>query len=264
MLPRGNWLDESGPIVAPERAGFAAGSAIKEPPSASRLDLAGWLVARDNPLVARVMVNRLWTLAFGQGLVATPDDFGSQGAWPTHPELLDWLASEFVDSGWNVKAMLRLMVMSQTYRQLPPRSQETGADDPANRWLAHRTGSGSTPSSFATMRLGRSAACSLTEIGGPSVKPYQPPGYWIFLNFPERDYVADQRRKPVSPRPLHLLATHLSASQPAGLRRLDARGVRGRPPTLEHPLAGPGAPERPLLRRGRAGPCGPSDSRRRV
>ena len=115
-LPRGNWLDESGPVVPPALPAFLPPLGVKDR-RATRLDLARWLVAGDNPLVARVMVNRLWKLVFGQGLVTTLDDFGSQGAWPTHPELLDWLACEFVDGGWNVKAMLKLMVMSETYRQ---------------------------------------------------------------------------------------------------------------------------------------------------
>src|SRR5207253_789493 len=84
---------------------------------ATRLDLAQWLVAPENPLTARVFVNRLWLLMFGQGLVKTADDFGAQGAWPTHAELLDWLAVEFRESGWNVKHMLKLMALSSTYRQ---------------------------------------------------------------------------------------------------------------------------------------------------
>ena len=99
------------------------------------LDLARWLVSAGNPLPARVMVNRLWKLYFGRGLVATLDDFGSQGAWPTHPELLDWLACEFQSGGWNVKNMIKQMVMSQTYRQSSNTSEEMRLRDPGNRWL---------------------------------------------------------------------------------------------------------------------------------
>ena len=109
-------------MVLPAVPAFLPPLAIKER-RATRLDLARWLVSRDNPLVARVMVNRLWKLVFGQALVATPDDFGSQGAWPTHPELLDWLACEFIDDGWDIKAMLKQMVMTETYRQIIGRTR---------------------------------------------------------------------------------------------------------------------------------------------
>src|SRR5262249_39551868 len=114
VLPRGNWLDDSGEVVAP-------GVPAARPPlaaagrRATRLDLARWLVADDNPLTARVFVNRLWALTFGQGLVRTSDDFGAQGAWPTHPALLDWLAVEFRESGWDVRHVLRLLVTSRAY-----------------------------------------------------------------------------------------------------------------------------------------------------
>src|SRR5262249_53689505 len=106
VLPRGDWLNESGPIVSPGvPAALPALRAGDRRPS--RLDLAHWLVAGENPLPARVMANRFWNLLFGQGLVASLDDFGSQGTRPTHPELLDWLSCEFRESGWDVKALLR-------------------------------------------------------------------------------------------------------------------------------------------------------------
>jgi Protein of unknown function (DUF1553)/Protein of unknown function (DUF1549)/Planctomycete cytochrome C len=191
VLPRGNWLNETGEVVlpgVPESLPVLAG-ANKE--RATRLDLARWLVSRQNPLPARVMVNRLWKLFFGQGLVTTMDDFGSQGALPSHPELLDWLASEFTESGWDVKAMIRKMVMSETYRQSSSVSEERRMHDPGNRWLAHQ-------SRFRLdAELVRDNALFLSglfcdKIGGRSVKPYQPPGYWVFLNFPKRDWTADQ------------------------------------------------------------------------
>ena len=189
-LPRGNWLNETGPVVEPALPAFLPPLKAKDH-RASRLDLARWLVSRDNPLVARVMVNRLWALVFGQGMVTTPDDFGSQGAWPTHPELLDYLACEFVDGGWNCKAMLKQMVMSETYCQTSaaPASKKEGV--PSNRLLARHI------LYLLDAELVRDSALACSgllsgAIGGPSVKPYQPPGYWIFLNFPKRDYIADK------------------------------------------------------------------------
>jgi len=190
VLPRGNWLDESGPIVLPGVPASLGPLAVKDR-RASRLDLASWLVANDNPLVARVMVNRLWKLVFGQGLVTTPDDLGSQGTWPTHPELLDWLAGQFVESGWKVKTMLKLMVMSETYRQSSSASPEMHLRDPGNRWLARQNRFRLDAELVRDNALAISGLLS-SEIGGPSVKPYQPPGYWIFLNFPKRDYQPDK------------------------------------------------------------------------
>jgi len=190
VLPRGNWLNESGPTVTPGVPGSLPplGVADRRP---TRLDLARWLVASNNPLAARVMVNRVWMLVFGQGLVATLDDFGSQGSWPTHPELLDWLACEFQGGGWNVKAMLKTMVMSKTYRQSSSVPEQTRQRDPANRWLARQNRIRLDAELVRDNAL--AVAGSLCDkIGGPSVKPYQPPGYWVFLNFPKRDWVADK------------------------------------------------------------------------
>src|SRR5262249_29499626 len=116
VLPRGNWLDETGEVVQPGVPASlgAVGSGDRR---ASRLDLANWLTSADNPPVARIFVNRVWKLMFGQGLVKTMEDFGSQGAPPTHPELLDWLAVDFRESGWDVKRLLRLLATSRAYRQ---------------------------------------------------------------------------------------------------------------------------------------------------
>jgi hypothetical protein len=190
VLPRGNWLNETGEVVLPAVPAALPGLPPKKD-RATRLDLARWLVSGQNPLPARVMVNRLWKLFFGQGLVATMDDFGSQGAPASHPELLDNLARDFMDTGWDVKAMVRKMVMSQTYRQGSSVSEEKRLRDPANRWLARQ-------SRFRLdAEMVRDNALKLSgllcdRIGGPSVKPYQPPGYWIFLNFPKRDWLEDK------------------------------------------------------------------------
>jgi hypothetical protein len=189
LLARGNWLDDSGPVMAPQ-VPISLGALAKKEPRANRFDLANWLIAPKNPLVSRVMVNRLWKLAFGQGLVATADDLGSQGSLPTHPELLDWLATEFVESGWNVKALLRQIVTSRTYRRSSTPSEEIRRKDPGNRWLARQNRFRLDAEAVRDNALAVSGLlCS--KIAGRSVKPYQPPGYWIFLNFPKRDYAPD-------------------------------------------------------------------------
>jgi hypothetical protein len=190
ILPRGNWLDESGPVVTPDVPASLPSLGVRDR-RATRLDLARWLTSSENPLVARVAVNRLWKLAFGQGLVATLDDFGSQGVWPTHPELLDWLACEFRDGGWDVKATLKRMVMSETYRQSSlPRASDSKLDT-SNKWLSRQNRFRLDAEMVRDNALAASGLLA-PHIGGPSAKPYQPPGYWAFLNFPTRDYVADK------------------------------------------------------------------------
>src|SRR5262249_1886424 len=121
----------------PEVPAFLPHSAPSDQP-ASRLDLARWLTSEENPLTARVIVNRLWAMMFGRGLVATPDDFGAQGTPPTHPELLDWLAVEFRDSGWNIKHMVRLMCTSEAYRRSSRANEPLRQADPNNLWLARQ------------------------------------------------------------------------------------------------------------------------------
>jgi hypothetical protein len=147
----------------------------------NRLGLARWLFDAKHPLTARVLVNRLWQMHFGRGLVETSEDFGSQGSIPTHPELLDWLAVEFVESGWDVKALHRLIVTSATYRQSSAASDELLARDARNSLYAR----GPRWRMTAEMvRDGALAASGLlvAKVGGPSVKPYQPDGIWTPLN----------------------------------------------------------------------------------
>jgi len=144
---------------------------------ATRLDLAEWLVRPDHPLTARVTVNRYWQELFGAGLVKTTQDFGAQGEFPTHPELLDWLATEFVASGWDVKHMIRLMVTSAAYRQATRVAPEKRALDPDNRLLARG------PRFRLDAERVRDSALFVSGllvecVGGPSVKPYQPDGLW--------------------------------------------------------------------------------------
>ncbi len=149
--------------------------------SQNRLGLAHWLLDPRNPLTARVTVNRLWQMLFGEGIVSTVDDFGNQGALPSHPELLDWLAVEFVESGWDVKHMLRLMVSSAAYRQSSKVNLEQHRKDPQNRWLARGP---QYRMSAETIRDNVLAISGLlvTKIGGPSVKPYQPYGLWLEIS----------------------------------------------------------------------------------
>ncbi len=189
ILARGNWLDDSGDIVTPSVPMFLDSLEVKDR-RPNRLDLARWLVDRKNPLVARVFVNRLWTIMFGQGLVKTSEDFGSQGAAPSHPELLDWLAVEFMESGWDVKHVLKLIAMSATYRQTSQCSEEVRQADSDNRWLARQ---GRFRLDAELVRDDALAISGLLspQIGGPSVKPYQPAGYWRYLNFPTREWQND-------------------------------------------------------------------------
>jgi hypothetical protein len=189
ILPRGNWLDDSGEIVSPAVPGFLPPLGVKDR-RATRLDLAHWLVSQNNPLTARVFVNRLWKLLYGQGLVKSVEDFGTQGTPPTHPELLDWLAVEFIDSGWDTKHMIKLMVMSSTYRQSSKPIRDLIERDPANLWLA-RQGRFRIDAEMARDNALAVSGLLSPKIGGPSVKPYQPDGYWSLLNFPTREWKHD-------------------------------------------------------------------------
>ncbi len=145
---------------------------------ANRMGLAKWLFHDKNPLTARVAVNRYWQMIFGRGIVTTPEDFGSQGDLPSHPELLDWLALEFRDSGWNLKKLLKTMVMSATYRQSVVIDPEMSKRDPNNILLARG------PQVRLPAELVRDHALSISgllsdQVGGPSVMPYQPQGLWL-------------------------------------------------------------------------------------
>jgi hypothetical protein len=193
VLPRGDWQNDSGPVVLPAVPHFLKQLNVGDR-RATRLDLARWIVARDNPLAARVFVNRLWKLFFGQGIARTLDDFGSQGQWPTHPELLDWLACEFMDSGWDVKHMIRLIVTSQAYRRVSEPTAEMRDRDAFNFWLA-RQGRFRLDAEFVRDNALAISGLLNDEIGGESVKPYQPAGYWDFLNFPKRTYEPDHGAK---------------------------------------------------------------------
>lgn len=145
----------------------------------NRLGLAMWLVDEENPLTARVAVNRYWQMIFGRGIVETTHDFGTQGALPSHPELLDWLALNFVKSGWDVRELLKTMVMSATYRQSSIATLEHRQADPKNIYLAHAPGYRLQAEMIRDNALAASGLLT-PKVGGPSVKPYQPEGVWDF------------------------------------------------------------------------------------
>ncbi len=153
--------------------------AFKEGLPKNRLGLALWLTDPENPLTARVAVNRYWQMIFGRGIVETPHDFGTQGALPTHPDLLDWLALHFIESDWNLRDLIKTMVMSLTYRQSSVATPEHMAKDPRNLYMAH------APSYRLQAEMIRDNAIAASgllakKVGGASVKPYQPDGVWGF------------------------------------------------------------------------------------
>jgi hypothetical protein len=188
ILPRGDWRDESGAIVQPAVPAFLGEAGVGKR-RASRLDLANWLTGAKTGggLTARVMVNRLWYLLFGEGLARVLDDFGGQGEAPSHPKLLDQLAIEFVESGWNIKQTIKQIVMSRAYRQssdFRPRLHEL---DPLNRLIARQSRLRYPAETVRDSALAISGLLVRT-VGGPSVKPYQPAGYYRHLNMPAREY----------------------------------------------------------------------------
>jgi hypothetical protein len=144
---------------------------------ADRLGLAEWVVMKENPLTARVAVNRVWKSFFGRGIVGTPADFGSQGEWPTHPELLDWLSVDFVEQGWNVKQLIRTIVLSETYCQTSRCSPELMERDPQNELLARGPRSRLSAEWIRDNAL-RMSGLLVGRIGGPSVNPYSPGDLW--------------------------------------------------------------------------------------
>jgi hypothetical protein len=179
VLGRGAY-DSPGEKV--ERGTMAQLPPIPESLPDNRLGLARWLVAPENPLLARVTVNRLWQMLFGRGLVETAEDFGSQGALPSHPELLDWLAVKFQSSGWDVKALLKTIVMSATYRQSSNARPEAPRRDPDNRLLT-RGARFRLPAEMIRDQALYVSGLLVEKLGGPPVRPYQPEGLWKDMTF---------------------------------------------------------------------------------
>ncbi len=190
ILPRGNWQDDSGEIVTPAIPEFMGQLELPEGQRATRLDLANWLTdpaKGSGGLTARVMANRFWYLFYGRGVSPSLSDFGGQGQAPVNPELLDALAVAFYESGWDVKALVRLLVTSRAYRQSSLATAEMLARDPANA-LVDRQSRYRLPAELIRDNALSVSGLLVDEIGGSSVKPYQPAGYYRHLNFPPRKY----------------------------------------------------------------------------
>jgi hypothetical protein len=192
VLPRGNWQDESGELAPPATPRFLPQTGTPNGRRSSRLDLANWLISEENPLVARHAVNRMWKQFFAAGLSGKLDDLGNQGEWPSHPTLLDWLASEFRDNGWNVKDLVRLIVTSRTYQQSAAMRSDLQEVDPYNRLLAQQSARRLEAEIVRDNALSIAGLLDTSYVGGPSVFPYQPAGHYGNLQFPGRRYEANQ------------------------------------------------------------------------
>ena len=198
VLPRGNWMDETGDVVQPAIPEFL-GKLETGGKRATRMDLANWLVSNSNPLTARAFVNRMWREFFGTGISKNLEDLGSQGEAPVHPELLDWLASEFMKPEyqaagthqWDVKHLLRTIVTSETYKQSSVSTPELDKRDPDNRLLARQSRFRIGAESVRDTALEVSGLL-ISQFGGASVKPYEPEGYLAALNFPKREWSASR------------------------------------------------------------------------
>ena len=217
--------------------------------------LARWLVDENNPLTARVIANRYWEQIFGIGIVSSSEDFGSQGEPPSHPELLDWLATELVRLKWDTKAFLKLLVTSAAYRQSSQVTPELHERDPDNRLLAAARAFGFRPKWCATRRWRRRAA-EPQDVRAAGQAAAAVAGSERGVRRQHR--LADERRRrPLSPRALHDVAAVESVSVDGHVRRAQSRSLHRSPRAHEHAAAGAGDVERPGLRRSRAGAGSP-------
>lgn len=192
LLPRGNWLDDSGPVMSPAVPDFL-GKIRTDGKPATRLDLANWLVDPKQGvggLTARVMANRIWYLLMGAGISRSLDDFGGQGEPPTHPELLDELALELLEQGWDLKHLMREIILTRTYRQSSRATAEQLTRDPGNR-LFSRQARFRLPAEMVRDNALAVSGLLVNQLGGISIRPYQPAGYYRHLNFPRRTYKSD-------------------------------------------------------------------------
>ena len=178
LVNRGNFMDTTGPIVSPAVPEFL-GHVGEDGTRATRLDMARWLVSDENPLTPRVFVNRLWQQFYGRGLSETLEDSGGQGDWPSHPELLDWLAAEFVESGWDRNHLVKLMVSAKAYRLSSKPSEDLASRDPGNRWHARQSRHRHTAEEIRDSALQAAGLLQPTdEVPLQSFYPYQPQKYW--------------------------------------------------------------------------------------
>ena len=190
ILPRGDWMSDAGPEVSPQIPAIF-GKLETGDRRPTRLDLAQWITKPGNPLTARTYVNRVWKLFFGHGISSRLDDLGYQGQWPTHPELLDWLALDFVESGWDTKHLVKQIVSSKAYQRDSRDTPELREQDPGNAWYA-RQSRWRLDAEMVRDNALRISGLLVDRIGGPSVKPYQPVGYWRHMNFPRRSWKQDE------------------------------------------------------------------------
>ena len=191
VLPRGDWTNKTGEIMAPAVPQFLASQKSgKSDERLTRMDLAEWIASPENPLTARAFVNRLWSLFFGEGLSRDLQDLGNQGQWPTHAELLDWLSVEFIESGWDVKHLVRMIITSKSYQQSSNPSDELMETDPYNTLYA-RQNPRRLPAEFVRDNALAVSGLLNLKLGGATARPYQPAGYYAQLNFPKRTYVHD-------------------------------------------------------------------------
>ncbi|TWU67712.1 Planctomycete cytochrome C [Crateriforma conspicua] len=183
VLARGRYdqPDKNRPVRADVPAAFATMASSDESPPSNRLELARWLFRDDHPLTARVAANRIWQHFFGRGLVPTPDNFGVQGTPPSHPELLDYLANQLIESGWDIQAIQRLILDSQTYQQSSRLTQRSAKNDPDNRWYSRFPRVRLTAFQIRDAALA-SSGLLVRNVGGPSVKPYMPPKIWSAMS----------------------------------------------------------------------------------
>lgn len=187
ILPRGNWMDDSGQVVEPAIPEFLGKLETKG--RATRLDLANWIVSKDNPLTARVFVNRIWKICFGTGLSEVVEDVGSQGETPYYQDILDSLADGF-RTDWDVKKLVKRIVMSQMYRMDSAVEAQVAVKDPFNKWLTHQNSKRLDAEFVRDNALAVSGLLN-KKMFGRSTKPYQPEGHYSQLNFPKRKYQAD-------------------------------------------------------------------------
>ncbi|MDG1511519.1 MAG: DUF1553 domain-containing protein [Mariniblastus sp.] len=202
VLARGDWMDESGEIVAPAIPNFLG--EIKTSTTLNRMDLANWLTDAESgngTLTARVFANRFWYLLMGSGVSRSLDDFGGQGFPPSNADLLDGLALEFIESGWNVKQLIRQIASSKTYQQSSIPSPKAAEMDPYNQYFSHQSRYRLPAELIRDNALSVAGLLNLETVGGKSIKPAQPAKYYQHLNFPQRRYQptsnADQWRRSV-------------------------------------------------------------------